>query len=170
MTSLRYLEKPEFEETIGLAIQRAHIGVEWSPEELNLPAEYEDIRLDVVEEVSDIQVVGVRLFPDGGHVVSVEGHLVCNFEVFIFKPNYFLVDDDPRLSIIDRDWSRHYMRGQIMLSAQSKIILVLDESDSEQGKISVLSAQPIIPEEERLDRVYYPKYHPMRRRFSHPSR
>ena len=168
MTLFRYLEKPEFEGTIGLAIQEAHIGVEWSSEELNLPEEYEDIHMETVEEISDIKVVGVRMFPDGGRLARVEAHLICNFDVFIFKQNYFLVDDDPRLSIIDRDWNKHYMRGEITLSMQSSIMLVLDKSDSEQSKIAVLSVQPIIPDDER-EATYYRRYDKLRRA-SLPSR
>ena len=160
----------DFEEALQLGIQDEYAFKEWPPEDLNLPREYEDIRLDMVEEVSDIKKVDVRLLPDDRRLVRAEAHLVCNFEVFIFKPNYFLVDDDPRLSVTDHDWNKHYMRGEVTLSLQGIIRLILDKSDSEQSKIEVLSVQPIIPEDERLDRVYYPKYHPMRRRFSRPSR
>ena len=161
---------PDFVEALKLALQDTYAFREVSAKEFNLPEEYEDIHLETVEEVSDVNVVDTRLFPDGGYLVSIKAHLVCNLEVFVFKPNHYFVEDDPRLYIANSDWNKHYMRGELDLSMQGSILLMLDKSDPERQKIAAFPIEPIIPDDERLDRVYYPKYHPMRRRFSRPSR
>ncbi len=142
---------PEFEEAVQLAIQEAYVGVEWSSEELNLPVEYETIHLDIVEDISDIDVADARKMPDGRFLITVEASLDCNFDVFIFKPDYPLVEDDPRLFIFDPSWNKHYMRAEIALQFQSSITLVLDTSDAEQRKIEVLYITPKIPDDERLE-------------------
>ena len=160
----------DFVEAFKLALQDTYAFREVSAEEFNLPEEYEDIHLETVDEISDINVIDVSQFPDDKRLVSIEARLGCNLEVFIFKPNHYFVEDDPRLSIANSDWNKHYMRGELYLSLPSRVRLMLDKSDSEKQKMAALSIEPIIPEDERLDRVYYPKYHPMRRRFSHPAR
>ena len=146
----RHWGSSDFEEALQLAIQDTFVYREWSSEELNLPADYEDIHLDAVEEVSDMNVVDVRRLPDSRRLVRIEAHLVCNFDVFIYRPDYSLVENDPRLSIVNPYWNRRYIRGEITLRLQSVIRLILDRSDSEQGKIEVLSVVPIIPDDERL--------------------
>lgn len=141
----------DFEEALQLAIQDTYAFREWTSEELNLPAEYEDIHLDAVEEVSDMNVVDVRRLPDDRRLVRIEAHLICNFDVFIFKPDYFFVEDDPRLSIVNPYWNKRYMRGEISLSLQSIIRLILDNSDDYYRRIEVLSVQPVISDDDRLE-------------------
>lgn len=147
----RHWGSPEFEESLALSIQDAYAFREWPSEELNLSGEYEDIHLDMVEEVSDINVVDVRRLPDGRRLVSITAHLVCNFDVFIYKPDYVFVEDDPRLYIINPYWNKHYMRGEITLPLQSDIMLVLDISIPEQHRIEVLSVTPIFADDDRLE-------------------
>ena len=137
----------DFEEALQLAIQDTYAFREWTSGELNLPGEYEDIHLDIVEEVSDIRIVDVRRLPDSNRLVRLEAHLVCNFDVFIYKPDYVFVGDDPRLSIVNPYWNRHYMQGELSLPIQGIIRLILDSSDSQQSKIEVLSVMPIISDE-----------------------
>lgn len=164
------LLKPNAAETMGLAIQEAYDRTEWSPEELNLPAEYEGIHLDTVEEVSGIIVVDVRRLPDDRRLVSVEARLVCNFDVFIYKRDYPFVQDDPRLSIVNPYWNSRYMRGEISLPFQSVVRLILDNLGYQQREMEVLSVEPIIPDNERLDATHYLRYHPPGRRVSRPRR
>lgn len=151
MTYFKDWGSPEFEESLGLAIQDAYAGLEWPSEELNLPAEYETIHLDVVENVSNIQVVDVRQLPDSRFLMSAEACLVCIFDVFIYKPDYFLIEDDPRISVFDPDWNRHYLLAELNLSMQSNLDIVLDASDRERLELEVLSVEPIIPEDERIE-------------------
>ena len=151
MTSLRELENTESAEAVGLAIQDAYDRTEWSSEELNLPAEYESIHLDMVEDVSDIKVVDARQLPRERYLVRVESRLVCNFDVLIHKRDYPLVEDDPRLYIVNPFWNRHYIRGEIDLQFRASINLVIKLLDSREFDIRVLSLEPIIPDDERLD-------------------
>lgn len=145
----RHWGSPEFEEALALSIKDTYAFREWSPEELNLPAEYEDIQLDMVEEVSYEQEIDVRRLSDSKRLVSIEANLVCNFDVFIYKPDYVLVEDDSRLSIVNPYWNKRYMRGEITLPLLSEIMLVLDISDSGQRRLEVLSVTPKFADDNR---------------------
>lgn len=151
MTLFNVFEKPGIVETIGLALQDAYAGVEWSPEKLNLSGEYETLYLNTVEDISDMEVVDARILPDGRFLVSIEANLDCNFDVFIYKMDFLLVQDDPRLSIIDSDWNKHYLFADIALPLRSNINLVVDTSgsDSEKPNIEALYMKPIISGDER---------------------
>ncbi len=149
----RHWGSPEFEEALALSIQDTYAFREWTSEELNLPAEYEDIHLDLVEEVSVSyeQEADVRQLSDSKRLVSIEAHLVCNFDVFIYKPDYIFVEDDPRLSIVNPYWNKRYMRGEITLRLRSEIMLVLGISDSEWRRLEVLSVTPVFADDDRLE-------------------
>ena len=160
MTYFVNWNSPEIEESFGLAIADAYIGKEWHSEDLNLPAEFEDIHLDMVEEVSDIDVVDVRRLTDSMYLMSVEAHLACNFNVSIFKPDYFLFEDYPGLSVTDFDWNKRYLLATVSVSMLSDISLALDTSDSRRRKIEILWVKPIISEDERLEASSRRRYKP----------
>lgn len=151
MTSFRDLENPDNAETIRLSIQDAYDRIEWSPEELGLPVEYESIHLDRVEDISDIRVVDARRLPNERFLVGIESRLVCNFNVLIHKRDYPVVEDDPKLYIVNPFWTRHYMSGEIDLHFQANINLVIENLDTLSFDIRVLSVQPVISDDDRLE-------------------
>ena len=151
MTSLRELENAVSAEAIGLAIQDAYDGIEWSSSELNLRMEYESIHLNMVSDVSDIKVVDARQLPRERYLVGVESRLACNFDVLIHKRDYPLVENDPGLYIVNAFWNRHYMRGEIDLHFRASINLVIKPLDSREFDIRILSLETIMPGDEHLE-------------------
>ena len=137
------LSTPDLEEPIILAIQETLSGVEWSPEELNLPEGYEAIYLDVIEGISEIEVTDARELPDGKSLVSMEANLDCSFTLLVSKMDYQPLEDIRELSIIDPDWNRYYSYAAFSLSLLASINLVLENFETEQRTIEVLSFEPI---------------------------
>ena len=164
MTTLltEFLEEPEIAEIIGPNIQDTYLGVEWDPEELGLPMEYETPYLTSVDELTGLKVVTPRKITDSQYMVWTEAHLTCNFEVYIFKPNFPLFEDDPRLFIINPFWNKHYMLAEIDLSFDSEISLLVDILDGETPSVvGVLSITPTNFDNDRIEA-------PTRRRRSRP--
>lgn len=151
MTSFRDIENLDNAETIRLSIQDAYDRIEWSPEELGLPMEFESIYLDMVKDISDIRVVDARRLPRERFLVGIESRLACNFNVLIHRRDYPVVEDDPRLYIVNPFWNRHYMRGEIDLHFHASINLVIKNLDTLRFDIRVLSVQPVIPDDDRLE-------------------
>ena len=147
-----FLEEPETAKIIGPNIQDTYFGVEWGPEELGLPVEYETPYLSSVDELTGLRVVTSRKVIDKQYMVWAEAHLTCSFEVYIFKPNFPTFEDDPRLFVVNPFWNKHYMLAGIDLSFDSEISLLVDiPDDGNLNIVGVLSITPKIPDDERLE-------------------
>lgn len=144
------LSEPSIQEPVSLAIQDTYAGVEWNHDDLGLSWEYETLYLDIVENITNINLVDARKLPDGKSLMAIEADIDCIFDVFIFKADFFQIEDDPRLAVIDPDWNDHYFQAEIILALHANISLVLDNSDNGQPQFEVLSVEPILPEEERI--------------------
>lgn len=154
-----FLEEPEIAEIIGPSIQDTYFGIEWDPEELRLPTEYETPHLSSVDELTELKVVTYRKITDSRYMVWAETKLTCNFEVYVFKPNLPIVEDDPGLFIVNPFWNKHYMLAEIDLSFDSEISLLVDiPDDGTPSIVGVLSITPKISDGEHLQAVSRRRY------------
>ena len=130
----------EARETIAESVREEFSGVEWSSYELGLPPEFETLYLDVVESMTDLEVADAEVLPDNQIRATLEGTLDCLFDVFMYKPDWVILDDD-RFILYDSDWNDHYVWGVINLDLRCRIDIQVDLSDPQQQKIDVLNVQ-----------------------------
>ena len=133
------------EDSIGMTIQDACLGRVWEPKELGLPHVYEDPDLDIVEGVSDLTVADTRSLPSDQLLMKINAKVDCVMGVFIYKPDWYLIEDD-RMSVDDDDWNDHYVRAGISLTLDCELDLVLDVSNPAQPVIRDVSVQFQTPE------------------------
>ena len=144
------LETSDIVKSIGPAIENTYARVEWEPENLGLPSEYEIPILTSVDELTDLKVISSRKINASQYMVWTEAHIVCNFEVEILKAYYPFVADDPGLSVRFHDWDRHFVLADLVLSFDGEIDLLVESSDDDDFNIvGALSVTPKIPEDER---------------------
>ena len=132
----------DLEDELGLALQGEYAGVEWYPSQLELPGEYETLYLDMAERLSKINVANVSQLPKNKYLVTVKADVDCTFDVFIFKGDFYLLDD-PDLFVWDSDWNDHYVAAGKSLQLQCTFDLVVDTSSMELNGIEVTSAEPL---------------------------
>ena len=120
------------------ALHSAYVGTEWHSGDLDLPAEYETLYLDVVEDVSNIYVLDIRELSSSQLLVKIRAELACTFSVFMFKGDWYILEDD-RLEVYDTDWNDHYVLGSVTLSLECELDLDLDVTDPGQYEVEVLS-------------------------------
>lgn len=130
-----------FEDSIGLMIQEACSRKQWDASELGIPWEYESPTLATVEDVSNLKVVAVRELPHEQSLIKIETHIEGEFDVFIYKLDFYVSDDDPRLRVNEFDWSDHYVLAGITLPLDCQLDLVVDTSNPDQHEVRNVSVE-----------------------------
>ena len=128
------------EDSIVLMLQDACSGKKWDHQELGIPWEYESPTLDVIESISGLTVVDIRQLPSSQILVKIEAKIHGEFEVFVYKSDWYILDD-PRLTLIEPDWNDHYVWAEITLSLHCNLDLVIDTSNPEQQKVQDVSVE-----------------------------
>ena len=132
------------EQIIEIAIKNTNSSFEWAPGDLGLPTEYESPSLDDVYGVSELNILDVRELSHNQLVAKAEATLDCAFSVFIYKPDWYAMEDD-RLSVYDIEWNDHYIWGGINLVLECELNLKIDTQDEDLYEVEVLYARPAVP-------------------------
>lgn len=106
-------------------------GREFRPEKLGLPSEYGSPTFDWVDGVEDLTVADVRELPSGELLIEAIACLVCDFDVFISKSDYWLFDEDELPNIRDHDWNEYTVRGGISKKLRFRFTLVFNPDSGE---------------------------------------
>lgn len=138
---LQVLEELGFDtiDSPAVSIQEEFASKEWDPYELGLSWEYETPILDSVNDVYDLNVLDVRELPDDQFLVKVEANLSTEFAVFMFKADWYVVEDDPRLYLVDFDWNDHGVLAGVSLPMHCEFDLVVDALNPANHEIQVVS-------------------------------
>ncbi len=72
-----------------------------------LPQMYENPSVEDVN-LQSINSVTVHRLQDGTAIVDCDIDAEAEFEFYLFKGDYALLDDDSPITILDRDWNEHY--------------------------------------------------------------
>lgn len=72
-----------------------------------LPLMYENPSVKDVN-LQNINSVTVHRLQDGTAIIDCELDAVADFEFFLFKGDYALLDDNSQITILNREWNEHY--------------------------------------------------------------
>lgn len=95
-----------FLERLGLDFQT---NLEFSPEEVGFPQEFESPHISAVEEIKTIDNIDVRLLSTEQILISFSADVTCSFDVFIHKSDAHIHLNDGNFDVWDWDWNRHYV-------------------------------------------------------------
>ena len=126
------------EDAFGLLIQDACDGIDWDPIDLGVPPECETVSLDMVHDVSNLELVDVRKLDTDQVMIKAVAQISGEFQDFMYVYDYYAVDDS-RLYLVDSNWSDHYVVAGINLSLRCELNFIVDDSASEDDKIRVVS-------------------------------
>ncbi len=99
---------------------------EWEPDELGFPWEFESPTVSSVQDVQNIHVLDVRELFSGEFLIRAEADADCEFDVFVYKPDYFAMSDEEAPYICDRDWNRHYFRASASTWVHIEVEMTFD--------------------------------------------
>jgi len=125
---LAYARYPglDLADEIASHLLRITTGREWEPAELGFPREFESPTISSVEEVQNIQVLDVRELYSGEFLIRAEAEAYCDFDVFVFKAEYYIMPDEQAPSVWDHDWNRHYVAASASTWVDMELEMTFD--------------------------------------------
>jgi len=75
----------------------------------NIPDDNNEGRLVGIDKVSDIEIDKTKIqYIDNYFYIPINAKGVFTIEYFIFKSDYYIIDDNRNINITDNDWNDHY--------------------------------------------------------------
>lgn len=103
-------------------------GQELNPADIGFPPEYENPTISLLEDVKVETVKDVRGLSSGELLVELTVSTSCEFDFFIFKSDWYALDEEDEPYIFDSDWNNHYMAASKSRQVEMDLTLTLDPS------------------------------------------
>jgi len=126
--------------------------MEFEPHEIGFPSEYETSHISMIEKVDRIDDVDARQLPTGDTLITYSAVVDCEFDVFIFKADFYTLADDALPYVWDNDWNDHYLAASESSLVQFRVDLVFSPSTSTVKSARVTDVRPIEDWWERRER------------------
>ncbi len=96
-------------------------GKDVDPSELDFPREYENPTIASIQDIYNIEVMDVRKLHSGEIYLIAEMDAECEFDFFIFKSDFYVMNEEKIPFIWDYNWNEHYVAA----SGSSQIHVML---------------------------------------------
>lgn len=103
----------------------------FNPEEIGFPDMYESPAIDSFHEDWDFKLREVERITQDSIGIKIDIAVTCLFDIYLFKSDYYSMDDSISPSIYDYDWNDHYVAGQEEKKVWFTMDLVVNETLSE---------------------------------------
>ncbi len=119
---------------------------EFDSRDIGFPTEFESPTITYIDEVHSITNIDVRKLSTNELLITFSADAECEFDVFIFKADFYTLPDDMLPFVWDDDWNKHYMAASASVRVQLTVSLTFDV---ESNKITSTQIKGITPKEER---------------------
>jgi hypothetical protein len=96
----------------------------------------------MVSSIEQISEIDVRQLPSGDLLISFRVGANCEFDVFIYKADYYSLPDDHLPYVWDNDWNEWYVAASASSDIEMQISLILDLTDRTIKSASIADIQP----------------------------
>lgn len=103
----------------------------FDPEDLPLPQEYENPTVSGIYEDYEYTFKEFKKLSDSEIIISLKIEVTCELDVFIFKSDYLVLDEDTAPTIWDSDWNNHYFACSTETKIELDISLTIDKDTYE---------------------------------------
>ena len=129
----------DVEETIILGIQSSPLVTDWEPCELGFSLDAESTILDSVEEISNLNVDGVRQAPGDKFFVDITCEFVGTFEIAVPSADWIVLEDNPRLRLMDPDWNDNEVLAATSLGFRCELGLEINPLDTKEYTVQIFT-------------------------------
>ena len=78
---------------------------------IELPREFEDPSITRASYSYYHEFDDIEIYNDDFYIIRLTMHFDCEVQIFIFKPDLYLLDEDDMPTIVNNDWNDHYILG-----------------------------------------------------------
>lgn len=100
-------------------------------------SEYESPTVTDIHEDYAYYFQEFKLLSDKEILISLKVKVICTFDVFIFKSNYLVMDEDSAPKIWDNDWNEHYFACSEDNIVSLNILLIIERTTNELISIDI---------------------------------
>ena len=125
------------QQAINGGIQSAYVNAYWNPRDFCSQWECESAILDSVEELSNLNAVGVREAPGEKFSISITCDLIGTFEIVIPKMDWSVAEKDSRIRLIDSEWNETAVLAAISVWLLGELNLDIDPLDTKGYTVQV---------------------------------
>lgn len=142
-------------EEIAVRLPYVDAGREWEPAELGFPQEFETPTISSVQDIQNIRVVDVRELYSGEFLIRGEADADCEFDVFVYKPDYYAMSEEEAPYIWDRDWNPHYFAASVSRWVHIEIEMTFDPDRARVTSMQLLymGKEPQRPSDEGAEQL-----------------
>jgi hypothetical protein len=94
--------------------------------EETLPRECETPSVGTVYTVEDVDIEDVRSLPSGEVLVELEVGANCEINMFIFKADYYAMEEDEEITVWDEDWNEHYVAASKTMGVRIGLLMTFN--------------------------------------------
>lgn len=125
---------------------------EFEPQEIGFPSEYETSHLSMIEEIQQLSDIDVRQLPSNDILISYSLIAECEFDIFIFKADYYSLPDSEMPYVWSPDWNEHYVAASDSSTVRMRIALVFTQTDHAVKSAQISEIEPTEEWWERKER------------------
>jgi len=125
-------------EEITVRLPYSDAGREWEPAELGFPQEFETPTISSVQDVQNIRVLDVRELYSGEFLIRAEADADCEFDVFVYKPDYYAMSEEEAPYIWDRGWNPYYFAASVSTWVHVEIEMTFDPDRAQVTSMQLL--------------------------------
>lgn len=121
------------EELVRDYILKTIYNMNFDTENISIGPLFESPSLSEVEEVDIIDINDVYRLSSGELLVNIQAEADCIIDVYIFKSDYYILNEDESsdIAVWDRDWNKHYIWATIERKLNLEMDLTFDEQNKE---------------------------------------
>jgi hypothetical protein len=111
---------------------------------LEFRQEFENPSVDSIHEDYKFNIDEVRQLSEKEILINGTVEVTCTFDVFIYKSDYYIMEEDETLSIWNYDWNDHYVAGNIDQKITLKVYLIIDTAfyDIASSEFEIINNKP----------------------------
>lgn len=102
------------------------IGYELDGDDIGLPQEYENPSIISISEDYEIDKISVKRLTVDKVLIDVSFELEVYIDFYIFKADYWGMEEENEPSIVDSDWNKHYMLGETTTDVQLSMSILVN--------------------------------------------
>ena len=137
--------KEDIADVIFQALSSYDYGDEIQPQAIGLPSEVETITVSSVEDLSDLHAIDARTLSSGAWFIEATAIVHYQFDFFLFKADWYAMEEEAPIVVIDSDWNDHYIFALAVKPVQVSFTLTFDEPTGTVTSLEVNAFAPASP-------------------------
>ncbi len=116
----------DFDDELCTMLTEKYIGYDIRNDAVNRSGKFEQISIDSVGAVSEIEFLDEKQLSSSESILTASCTILCEFNTFIYKSDFHLIDNIEELFIWDNDWNSHYYAVSFSDYLDIEVLLTID--------------------------------------------